>query len=138
MCSIRMAMNTTRILVVDDDQNISRLVGILLKKLGGYEVRIENCSHLALKVAEEFRPNLIVLDVDMPGKDGGAVAADFQNDPRFAKIPIVFLTSLVTHLEAGEWEVMSGGIPFLAKPVNPQALSTTVKDLLSRSYAAAA
>jgi CheY-like chemotaxis protein len=131
-------MNKNRILIVDDDPNISRLVGMLLTKLGGHEVCIENSPHAALTAAAEFRPDVIVLDVDMPGKDGGAVAAEFQADPRFAKVPIVFLTSLVAHSEAGEWALLSGGIPFLAKPVNPQALNQTVNDLISQAALAAA
>jgi CheY-like chemotaxis protein len=131
-------MNKNRILVVDDDPNISRLVGILLTKLGGHEVRIENRPHAALAAAGEFLPHLIVLDVDMPGKDGGEVAAEFQADPRFANVPIVFLTSLVEHAEAADWALMSGGIPFLAKPVNPQALKDTVKSLIEKNMAAAA
>jgi len=125
-------MNKSRILIIDDDPNISRLVATLLTRCSNCEVRVENRPFAAKAAAEEFRPELILLDVDMPGKDGGEVAAEFHADPRFANVPIVFLTSLISPHEITEEAVMRGGMPFLSKPVNPKALDRTIKQLLGK------
>lgn len=131
-------MKKSRILIVDDDPSISRLVAMLLTRCSNCEVRIENRPYAAKAAAEEFRPELILLDVDMPGKDGGQVAAEFQADPIFAKVPIVFITSLVSTHEAADDAVMRGGMPFLSKPVNPKALERTIKRLLGSPEVVAA
>lgn len=130
-------MPKPRILIVDDDANLSNLVSLFLKKSGLYEVRIENRSSQALSVAQEFRPDLILLDVDMPGKDGGAVAAEIRSDRALRNRPIVFFTSLIPHAEAGHGEVMKGGSLYLAKPVNPKVLLETVDRVLNGMAAAA-
>ena len=119
-------MSKPRILVVDDDVKISSLVRIILERIGGFQVREENRSFAALETAREFRPHFMLLDVDMPGKDGGDVAAEFRADPALSGIPIVFLTSLVASRELSQL----GEDCFLAKPVDPQLLIRTVRSLL--------
>lgn len=128
-------MNKSRILIIDDDPKISKLVALLLTRMSSCEVCVENRPHAAKATASEFRPDLILLDVDMPGKDGGQVATEFRADPRFADVPIVFLTSLISPSEAGSEAVMRGGMPFLSKPVNPMALQRTIKRLLGKDSA---
>jgi CheY-like chemotaxis protein len=116
-------MNTTtntekkRILVVDDKTSDSQLVKLYLERTNGYVVREENNAQTALATAEEFQPQLILLDVMMPGIDGGALAACFQASPKLKGVPIVFLTALVTkgEVEAGNGRI--GKFPFLAKPI---------------------
>lgn len=131
-------MNKPRILIVDDDPNLSRLVAAHLEKSGAYQVLTESRSYAATATARSFRPDLVFLDVDMPGKDGGQVAAEIQADPVIGRTPIVFLTSLVGHNELGGHVRMLGGFPFLAKPTTPAALDWTVKEMLSKSPLAAA
>jgi len=126
-----------RILIIDDDPNISRLVATMLNRLGGYDVCIENRSYAAQAAAERFDPDLVLLDVNMPGKDGGEVASELKADPRFTNVPIVFLTSLISPSETGEGAIMNSGMPFLAKPVNPHALARTVKILIANTCAVA-
>ena len=77
----RHTMTKSRILVVDDEPNLSGLVRLFLEKTQRFEVRVENRSALALAAAREFRPDLILLDVDMPGKNGGDVAREIQAEP---------------------------------------------------------
>jgi CheY-like chemotaxis protein len=120
-----------RILVVDDEPNLSGLVRLFLEKTQRFEVRVENRSALALSAAREFRPDMILLDVDMPGKDGGEVAREIQAEPALRGVPIVFFTSLISRAEAGERETVRGGMRFLAKPVNPKVLVETVDRVLA-------
>ena len=123
-------MNKLRILVVDDDPKLSRLVKTILEKTGLYEVREENRSSAALTTGRAFIPDMILLDVDMPGKDGGDVARELQGDPTLSAKPVLFFTSLISHGEAGKHEVERGGMLFLAKPVDPAVLIETVGRIL--------
>lgn len=106
-----------RILVVDDQASDTRLLKLYLERTNDYVVREENNARAALSVAEQFQPHLILLDVMMPGMDGGELAACFQANAKFKAVPIVFLTAAVTkgEVKAGGGQV--GGYSFLAKPV---------------------
>jgi len=124
-------MNKSRILVVDDEPNLSDLVRFFLEKTNRFVVFVENRPALALAAARQFQPDMILLDVDMPGKDGGDVAAEIQAQPAFRNTPIIFLTSLISRAEAGERETIRGGMRFLAKPVNPKVLVEVVDRTLA-------
>lgn len=130
-------MNKPRILVVDDEPNLSALVRLFLERTNRFEVRVEDRSAHALAATREFRPDMVLLDVDMPGKDGGEVARDIQADPLVRSTPILFFTSLISHAVAGEREVVRGGMRFLAKPVNPHTLVSTIDRILAAEAAAA-
>ena len=119
-----------RILVVDDDPKITRLVRLSLELTGEYEVREEICADHALAAALEFLPDLIVLDVLMPGVDGGQLASQLQESPRFREVPIIFLTAAVTREEVSSHGGYVGGLPFLAKPVDfPELIACLHKHL---------
>ncbi|MEA3210293.1 MAG: two-component system, OmpR family, response regulator [Chthoniobacter sp.] len=130
-------MTKSRILVVDDDPNLSGLVRLFLEKTQRFEVRVENRSALALAAARAFRPEMVLLDVDMPGKDGGDVAREFEADPSLRGVPILFFTSLISPAEAGEREALRGGRRYLAKPVKPAILIDVVDRILAAQVPAA-
>jgi CheY-like chemotaxis protein len=90
-------MITKRILVVDDDSSVTRNLKLNLESGGGYEVLGENHAANALIAARNFRPDLILLDVIMPGMDGGDVAARLRADPLLRDTPIIFLTAIVSN-----------------------------------------
>ena len=119
-----------RILIVDNDTNATHLVRILLEKTGQYLVLEENSSTRAYRSARIFRPDLILLDVVMPIRDGGEIAAQIRADPELHNTPIIFLTALVTPTEA-KAGVHIDGHPFLAKPINIQELISTIDERLS-------
>lgn len=106
-----------RILAVDDQARNTRLVKLYLEQTNRYVVREENNARLALSAAEEFLPHLILLDVMMPGMDGGELAACFKASPKLKAVPIVFLTAVVTKQEVEAGKGQLGGNSFLAKPV---------------------
>jgi CheY-like chemotaxis protein len=106
-----------RILIVDDERDSTHLVKILLEKIGSYCVLEENDAAKAHQSARNFRPDLILLDIMMPQKDGGDVAAQIEADPAMQRTPIIFLTALVTKAEAKAGFHIQGH-PVLAKPVN--------------------
>jgi two-component system OmpR family response regulator len=130
-------MQKHKILVVDDDPKLSRLVKAILEKTNLYEVQEENRSSAAIAAAKAFMPDMILLDVDMPGKDGGDVARDLQADRVLRDTPVLFLTSLISQAEARQRAVERGGMLFLAKPVDPAVLVGTIGRILKQQPAAA-
>jgi len=113
-----------RILIVDDDRESTRLVKILLERTGCYLVREEHDATKAHQSAQNFRPDLILLDILMPETDGGEVAAQIEADPELQRTPIIFLTALVTKPET-KAGLRIQGHPFLAKPI-------TIPELINR------
>jgi DNA-binding response OmpR family regulator len=106
-----------RILVVDDEPSITRMLKLNLEQTEKYVVQMVNDAGMALATAEEFQPDLILLDVMMPKIDGGQLASSFQAHPKFKSTPIVFLTAAATKSEVYARGGKIGGSPFLAKPV---------------------
>ena len=123
-------MNKPKILVVDDDPKLSRLVKAILEKTCDYEVQEENRPSAALATASAFVPDMFLLDINMPGKDGGEIARELRADPLLCEKPVLFFTSLISHEEAGKHEVERGGMRFLAKPLDPAALVASVGRIL--------
>ena len=122
-------MTKPKILIVDDDVKLLSLTRVILDKMGSFDTCIEHRSFAALATAQTFCPDLILLDVDMPGKDGGDVAAELGRDPALRSVPVIFLTSLVSANEAGP----RNGVQYLSKPVNPQMLLQTVREALKKA-----
>ena len=111
------AKETRRILIVDDDSNTTHLVKILLERSGPYFVVEENDATEAYQTARSFKPDLILLDVMMPGLDGGEVAEQIQADRELHDTPIIFQTGLVTKAEAKSGLHIQGH-RVVAKPIN--------------------
>ena len=105
------------ILVVDDQPRNTRLLKLYLEQTNAYVVMEENDPKGALAAAEKFQPHLILLDVMMPGMDGGELAARMRASRKLEGVPIIFLTAAVTKGEVEARGGQLGGFPFLAKPV---------------------
>ncbi|MGB6222374.1 response regulator [Haloferula sp.] len=109
-------MRSTRILIVDDEPDFTALLKENLEESGDFMVRQINDSSQALKAAREFRPHLCIIDVVMPGMDGGDVVAQVRADPELAKVPIMMLTALVEeNPNSSDGETLTGGLPFVSK-----------------------
>jgi DNA-binding response OmpR family regulator len=119
-----------RVLVVDDDVNLSRLSAAILESSERYETMIVNDSARAIAAAVQFQPDAMLLDVDMPGLSGGDLARDVAENAKLRTVPILFLTGLLTHDETGAGPVESAGQQFLAKPVDPEELLACMDALL--------
>ncbi len=110
-------MKNRKILIVDDNIALSRMLKLQLDELGGFTVRVENQSSSAMKTAYRFKPDVVILDVMMPEIDGGQLAGMIQQDALLSKTPIIFLTGSVRKEEVENRKGFVGGLPFLAKPV---------------------
>ncbi|HXG46074.1 MAG TPA: response regulator [Methylomirabilota bacterium] len=127
-------MNPKKILIVDDEASITRLLKLNLERTGTFIVRDENRGSRAHATAREFKPDLILLDIMMPDMDGGDVAAQLQSDPLLRSVPIVFLTAAVKKEEVSARDGMIGGFPYIAKPLNVKGVMNVIEQQLKKSY----
>lgn len=105
-----------KILIIDDEKGFTDVLKLNLESMGDFEVRIENDSRQAIGACLRFRPDLILLDIIMPNKEGADVAIEIKNNPILKKVPIVFLTATVTREEVAAEQGCIGGNTFVAKP----------------------
>jgi two-component system alkaline phosphatase synthesis response regulator PhoP len=123
-------MKKEKILLVDDEPDILEIVGYNLKK-EGYEVSTADNGKDAIKVAKEFKPDLIILDVMMPEMDGMETCHQIRNIPTLKDTLIAFLTargedySQIAGFDAGADD-------YITKPVKPRVLVSKVKAILRR------
>src|ERR1043165_1765317 len=82
-----------RIFIVDDEPAITRLLKANLEGTNLYVVHTENTANRALDAAEEFHPDLVLMDVMMPGADGSDLASCFKANRKLKDVPVVFLTA---------------------------------------------
>lgn len=120
-----------RILIIDDDLDTLRLVGLMLQKQG-YQILAANNGPHGLQQAAEHLPDLIVLDVMMPGMDGYEVARRLRASPPTAGIPILMFTAK-SQLDDKVAGFEAGADAYLTKPTHPTELQTHVKALLTRT-----
>ena len=126
----------TRILVVDDEADLTGMLKAGLESEGYYTVREENDPLRAVAAAREFAPDLVVLDVMMPGMDGTDVAARLRADPQLRDTPVVFMTALLAGHEAPLGACESGGNTFLPKSTPLSALMDCIERKVARPTAA--
>jgi len=106
-----------KILVVDDQISVTRLLKLTLEETGRFDVITENDALRAIDTAREFKPDVILLDIIMPGIDGHEIAEKIKNDSDFRCTKIIFLSSLLTKRETGTTGKVIGGNMCLAKSV---------------------
>jgi DNA-binding response OmpR family regulator len=117
-----------RVLVVDDDPVIVRLLEVNLA-LDGYEVETATRGEQALERATETSPDLLILDVMMPGLDGWDTCRRLREQPRFADTPVVFLSARSQDDDRGKGLDL-GPVAYLTKPFDPIRLSELVRRML--------
>jgi CheY-like chemotaxis protein len=126
-------MSRKRILVIDDEPSITRLLKLNLEQTVLYEVREENDSTRAIDTAREFKPNLVISDVMMPDVGGGEVAAQLRDDPELRRVPVIFLTAAVRKEELGSSEAVIAGRLYIAKPLDVKTLVGAIERILGKT-----
>lgn len=121
------ASKTKKILIVDDNRTMLKVLEKLLKS-AGFEVVAADKGTEALRLAAQEKPHLIISDVNMPGMDGGELAARLKESPRTKRIPVVFLTSLITQKDAGARS--KGDNIYLSKMAKPADLLEQIRKLV--------
>lgn len=123
----RVRAERPRLMLVEDDADFTSILRGWLAPL--YDTISLRDGGEALEEAAVCRPDLVILDVTLPGPDGFAVCRKLRRDPRFASTPVLFLTGVISngaflkHLE-------SGGTEYLTKPVDRRSLLAAVARLL--------
>jgi DNA-binding response OmpR family regulator len=120
----------TRVLVIDDEAPIRLLCRVNLQA-AGMEVMEAPDGETGLALARSSQPDVILLDVMMPGLDGWKVAEELLDDPATDEIPIVFLTARA-ELRDRARGIDLGGVDYVTKPFNPLELAPLVRELLER------
>lgn len=118
--SHQIRLKTAKVLVVDDEPEITDIVETFLTE-SGYTVAVENASTNAIKKAREFRPDVILLDIMMPGQDGYDTCQALKKDPKLAAVPVIFLTGKDRTDDMGR-SFKSGGDMFIKKPFSCERL----------------
>jgi len=119
-----------KILIVDDDVRLLSTIRGVLESTGEYELMTEDSGRRAAEVAATFHPDLVILDVMMPGMDGGDVACAIHADPTTRSVPILFLTSLLSKTEGAARPRQINDEQYIAKPVDPRELCRRVAEML--------
>jgi len=123
-------MQNARVLVVDDEAPIRLLCRVNLEA-EKMEVLEAGDGPTGLEMARKEHPDVILLDVMMPGLDGWRVAEELLEDPDTSAIPIVFLTARA-ELRDQARGLDLGGLDYVTKPFNPVELAQTIRDVISR------
>lgn len=113
-------MEKARILIVDDEDDFLHFMKLNLEKTGKYKVRAIADPLAAIAAAETFKPDLAVLDIMMPGMDGGELAWQLRNNEETKDMPVIFLTALLNSRE--ERSMINTRSVFMAKPVSIEEL----------------
>lgn len=117
------------ILIVDDSAMIRRIVSQLVHQLGHQSITAEN-GREGYEMAAEIRPDLIIMDIEMPVMDGYEATWQIKSDQRTAHIPVLFFTTLGSE-ENIQQAKEAGCIGFLNKPICKEELSQAIHDILA-------
>lgn len=117
-----------KVLYVEDEPDIHEIVKLALERLGGYQVSVCDNGNDALAMVGDFQPDLILLDVMMPGMDGPTTLAELRKINEFKDCPIVFMTAKV---QANEIQHLLdlGAADVISKPFDPIALSEQLQKI---------
>jgi two-component system OmpR family response regulator len=114
------------VLYVDDEPDIREVVELALRIVAGLEVRTCESGERALQILATFKPDLILLDVMMPGMDGAATLQRLRATPGIEDIPVIFITAKALPQEVARFREL-GAIGVIAKPFDAMQLGEQVR-----------
>ncbi len=115
-----------RILYVEDEPDIQAVAKIALEMVGGFTLQVCSSGQEALDSAEGFAPQLVLLDVMMPGMDGPTTLQNLRQLPALASVPVVFMTAKVQPQEVAHYKSL-GAVDVIPKPFDPMSLAEQVR-----------
>ena len=123
-----MTSNLQRVLCIEDDPDIQLVARLALENVGGLTVKICASGEDALRDAEAFAPQLILLDVMMPGMDGPSTLRALRARAALADVPVAFMTAKVQPNEVAQFKSL-GACDVISKPFDPMALAARVRSI---------
>ena len=124
-----------RILYVEDEPDIQVVARLALENIGGFPLKVCSSGNEAVGAAAEFAPDMIVLDVMMPGLDGPTTLQELRKIRSLANTPAVFMTAKVQPQEVAHYKRI-GAIDVIVKPFDPITLSSSLTAVWERWHAA--
>lgn len=122
-------MNTLqRILYVEDEPDIQAVAKLALEMVGGFTVKICSSGDEALREIAAFNPDMILLDVMMPGMDGPTTLKALRAQPAGAAVPVAFMTAKVQPAEVAQYKSL-GALDVIPKPFDPMNLASQVREI---------
>lgn len=116
-----------KILYVEDEPDIQMIARVALENVGGFELLVCSSGTEALEKAASFNPDLLLLDVMMPGMDGPTTLQELRKIPSLAKTPVMFMTAKVQPQEV-EFLKSLNVTDVIAKPFDPMGLANNIRD----------
>jgi CheY-like chemotaxis protein len=132
-----MPADLKNILYADDEEDILAVATLSLEMVGGLNVTTCGDGYQAIEAAHRARPDLIMLDVMMPGMDGPTAMSRIRADPTLSDIPVILLTARVRGPEVREYYDL-GADAVISKPFDPMTLAEEVRSIWSARMAQAA
>lgn len=120
-----------KVLYVEDDPDIRVIACIALEDIGGFDIRACGCGPEAMEAIADYRPDLLLLDVTMPGMDGPTLLGHLRRTSNGATAPVIFMTARVQESEVVQYLAL-GAIDVIAKPFDPLTLSATITQTMVR------
>lgn len=117
-----------KIMLVEDEEDIRAVAELALEAVGGFTVKTCGSGVCALENLDAFRPQLILLDVMMPGMDGPSTLRAIRERPEFEDIPVIFITAKVQPEEVRGY-LAAGAVDVISKPFDPMKLSEKIRDI---------
>jgi len=120
-----------KIMYVEDEADIRQIAQLALEAIGGYEVLLCASGQQALEQALAFSPDMILLDVMMPGMDGPTTLSKLREIPALAAVPVAFMTAKVQPDEVKQL-LSLGVMDVIAKPFDPMQLAANIQQIWDR------
>ena len=121
----------TRILYVEDEPDIQAIARLALETIGGFTVEICSSGSAAIEAVQRFAPDLILLDVMMPGMDGIDTFKALREIPQTVTTPVIFMTAKVQKQEFERYKEL-GAVDVITKPFDPMTLAAVIKGIWQR------
>ncbi len=121
-----------KVLIVDDNQSITDFVKMSLEELGQYQVMTAPNGNEGVSKVSYFDPDIIFLDVMLPDMDGPEAATLIRKLPGYLRVPIIFLTGIITPSEVEQTQGVIRGETYLAKPVSRPQLVECINQTLGQ------
>ena len=121
-----------KILYAEDEEDIRDIAKIALEDIGGFQIEYCVNGKDVIKKIENFKPDLLLLDVMMPEMDGPMTMQEVHKKPGFENIPIVFMTAKIQPSELANYK-SSGAIDVITKPFDPMLLAETLNNIWKRN-----
>lgn len=118
-----------KVLIIEDEPEIRTILAIAVRHGGEFEAIVARDGSEGISMAQEVRPDVILLDVLMPGLDGYTVCRRIKEQPQLKDIPVIFITAKSDCAEAAK-AAEAGGCACIGKPFDPLQLSARIKSII--------